>query len=418
MRHRAGYHTWMDPEPIADGRARSLCSECGLVVEHSASRRPGELAAGRIIAGKPLKATEHTPTCGDAPRQRYPRRHLWQLVGEAPPTPRGAKCDAYVCTRCGMHVETLASCSPGSIGGRYSHTRHRMPGEPWANGKLPRCHDCTDDEVKAYVAEHMGNMTARKMAKVLGRSQGVIRHRVKQLSAAGMERHKHHCEWTEDDIFRLVSEWRPTDVRSTAKVLKRSPTAVVTRARMMGLVDHRGCPQGYEYLSDAETRLGFSIAELETIIRWANLKFIRAIQKDGKRIARTRVYCADHLTEAVDEWLKTCNVGQYCVSISMRLVTMRRWLALRGIVQPEGTTPQSWRLPISLLDEVAEEAREMWSPNRYATERGVSVASVQRRCLMLGIGKGRRFHVADMDQAFRIWPIQVDKIHYTQGRRK
>jgi len=403
-RHAAGYHKWMAPESIAPGRARSLCSECGLVVEHQAHKRPGTAAAGRIVDGKPIRSLESIPTCGDAPRITYHHRHTWHLLGDAPPSPRGAPCSAWSCRRCGLQVEVIKSSTPGAA---YGHTflRYMAQDGEWKRGfPIPRCHDCKDDEAKSFVEQKMDIMTIRSMAVALGVSASKVRARVRMLKAQGKVSTRAYHAWSESDDRKLAAEWRPTDISHTARVLRRSVFAVIYRAKALGMLDHRGCPRGYEYLSDAEKRLGFSEAELKTIIRHAGVKPIRAITAHGEKIKRTHLYDADRLTELVDEWLSTVRVGDFAVEARIEMKTLRRWLALRGVEKPEAIPTQSWRLPQEVLDDALHEARVLWSCNRYAVERGRAVGTVVTRARWLGIDTRRNFDPAVMDEAFAKWP--------------
>ena len=406
MRHAAGYHKWMAPESIAPGRARSLCSECGLVVEHQARKRPGLAAAGRVVNGKAITSLESIPTCGGAKRIKYQHRHAWHLVGDAPPSPRGAPCNAWSCTRCGLQVEVIKSSTPGAACG-YTFLRYMGEDREWKRGfPIPRCVDAFDDDVKAFIADKMAVMTARSMAAALGVSGSVIKARAKRLKAEGKVSTKAYHTWTEEDDRQLAAEWRPTDISHTARMLRRSVFAVMYRAKALDMVDHRGCPRGYEYLSDAERRLGFSEAELKTIIRYAGIKPIRAITAHGKKIKRTHIYDADRLTEVVDAWLSTVRVGDFAREHVMEMKTLRRWLSIRGIEKPENMPTQSWRLPQEVLDDTLHEARVLWSCNRYAVERHRAVGTVVTRARWLGIDPNRNFDPAVMDEAFERWPPQ------------
>ena len=406
MRHAAGYHKWMAPESIAPGRARSLCSECGLVVEHQAHKRPGLSAAGRLVNGKAITSLQSIPTCGGVKRIKYQYRHDWRIVGDAPPSPRGAPCNAWLCNRCGLEVEVIKSSTPGAASG-YTFLRYMTADREWKRGfPIPRCTDALDDDVAAFVADKMAVMTARSMATALGVSGSVIKARAKRLKAKGKVATRAYHAWSEADDRKLAAEWRPTDISHTARVLRRSVFAVIYRAKALGMLDHRGCPRGYEYLSDAEKRLGFSEAELKTIIRHAGVKPIRAITAHGEKIKRTHLYDADRLTELVDEWLSTVRVGDFAAQSRIEMKTLRRWLALRGVEKPEAIPTQSWRLPQEVLDDALHEARVLWSCNRYAVERGRAVGTVVTRARWLGIDTRRNFDPAVMDEAFERWPPQ------------
>ena len=407
VRHAAGYHRWLNPETVAPGRAKSVCTECGLVIEHQDTKRPGQAAAGRVIDGRRLTSLEQIPTCGDAPRKTYDRRHTWELVGPGSPSPRGARCNQWRCSRCELVIETVVSCFPCTQG-KYTWMRYltRESGEWSLDRQVPRCVDVFEDDVKAFASAKMADMTVRSMAQAMGVSSNVVRLRVKRLKSEGKRGTRKYHRWSEEDDAKLAIEWRPTDIRQTAKALGRSVFATMFRARAMGLIDHRGCPQGYEYLSDAVDRLGFSEAELKRMVANAGLKRYKALTIYGTRIKRTYLYDAEKLTDMVDAWLETARVGDFARENGLMEITLRRWLRYRGIEKPSKVATQSWRQPIELLEDVLREIRELWSCNRYATERGMSVGVVVRRARMLGYGPRRHFDPAIMDDSFRKDPIR------------
>lgn len=359
MKKRNPHHRWMDPEPTTPGRVRSLCSECGMVIEHQARRRPGVIAAGRVVDGKPITSMQSIPTCGGAPRKRYPGRHQWTRVGDAEPSPRGAACSVYRCERCQMELETLNCIHPGATKSRYNWSRYRQPGEEWTVGKAPRCLDVMQDEVTVAIGESLADLPMRGIAKQLGKSIAVVRKRAGILRENGAEKCREYCRWSEEDDAKLIREWNPRDIKQTASAMRRSTFSVLWRARKIGLIDSRGCPRGYEFVTDSEARLGFSAAELMKIIKATGLHVIRPLTKYGKRWQDRRLYDSEKLTEAVDWWLSTANVGSAAKDAGIATETLSRWLAWKGIVRPEEHTAYSWRLPIELLDEVIEKNLRM-----------------------------------------------------------
>ena len=351
---RNPHHRWMDPEPTTPGRARSLCSECGMVIEHQAKRRPGVVAAGRVVDGKPITTMQSIPTCGGGERRRYSGRHQWARCGDAEPSPRGAACSAYQCQRCRMELETLNCIHPGATKSRYIWTRYRQPGEDWTVGKAPKCVDCLDDDAKDAIESSLADVSMRSIAKTLGKSISVVRKRAHKLRENGAGKCRKYCTWTEEEEAKLIREWNPRDIKVTAAALTRSVFSVLMRARQMGLIDSRGCPRGYEFVGDAEARLGFSSAELAKIIKAAGLHAIRPLTKYGKRWRGKRLYDSDKLTEAAEWWLSTASVGAAAKDAGIATETLARWLGWRGIVRPEEHTAYSWRLPIGMLNEFVE----------------------------------------------------------------
>lgn len=253
-----------------------------------------------------------------------------------------------------MELETLNCIHPGATKSRYIWTRYRQPGEDWTVGKAPKCVDCLDDDAKDAIESSLAGVSMRSIAKTLGKSISVVRKRAQKLRANGAEKCRKYCTWTEEEEARLIREWNPRDIKVTAAALTRSVFSVLMRARQMDLIDSRGCPRGYEFVGDAEARLGFSSAELAKIIKAAGLHFIRPLTKYGKRWKGKRLYDAEKLTEAAEWWLATANVGAAAKDAGIATETLARWLGWRGIVRPEEHTAYSWRLPIGLLDEVIQ----------------------------------------------------------------
>jgi hypothetical protein len=354
MTHRAGYHQWLDPEPLAPGRAKSLCAVCGLTVEHQASKRPGTLAAGRVLDGKRIPALTPIPTCGDVERVKYDARHKWSRQGTAGASKRGFALYLYQCQTCGVQIETTGSTSPMSIN-HYVWFRYRANATAdWQEGKPGACLDIIDDELSQRVRELMPTTPVRTIAEMLGVCTAKVRLRAKLWRERGVPTTRKNHYWTEEDIAALYKSWNPRNLKETARALKRSLWSTMWKARQIGLVDHRGCPRGYEFLSDAEARLGFSIYELETMLAGTAIRSMKALKAGGKRVSTWHVYAIDELDAMVERHLQTVTVANYAASKDMRVDKLGRWISRAGIPKPEGKTARSWRLPIEQLDQVFE----------------------------------------------------------------
>lgn len=82
-----------------------------------------------------------------------------------------------------------------------------------------------------------GNEPVSIIAGDLKRSENSIRKRasILGLSSKSRRRSKPRREWTDDEEWTLVEKFNTTNTRELAEELNRSETAIINRARLIGV---------------------------------------------------------------------------------------------------------------------------------------------------------------------------------------
>ena len=197
---------------------------------------------------------------------------------------------------------------------------------------------------KAYAG---GGVAAAKTALPL-RSVMALYHAADRL---GVERKR---QWTSGVDAALRNLWgAEIDIKAIAERLGRTRTAVYLRAAKIGLPV--GCPEGWEYLSAATTRTGYSsTSTLVRILRWAGVGIERAVTLHHKRQSKrpTRIVVPELVDDAIAEWHKTETLEGAARRCGVRAEELKRWLAAVGVVAPvQRRSRKHWRVYSSDVDQ-------------------------------------------------------------------
>jgi len=211
---------------------------------------------------------------------------------------------------------------------------------------------------------------ARACADALpGRSVTAVMKRARKLGLAT------HRRWTDLDYKRLRLLWGDgLSLETIAKKLGRTPKTTYWRAQHLGLP--LGCPQGYEYLTAASERTGYDRTSLRIILRWAGVDVYRAITRESKPRGRLKRHSfrhhyvdPDRVDEAVAGWLRTECVEAAARRIGVCGETIRRWLIDAGHTPP--TKPRArWRVESAEIDRVAADGLRRFAKHRRPRVRG------------------------------------------------
>ena len=140
--------------------------------------------------------------------------------------------------------------------------------------------------------------------------------------------------WTEAEDAQLRLLWGDGKPLATlATLLKRPAQGVYRRAAILGLP--LGCPQGYEYLTDAAERVGMSRGLLRKILVAAQVRLYRSLTLKHSRQPRHVVDSGD-VDEAVDAYLATEPVGPAARRVGVCEHKLRACLRAIGVERAPG----------------------------------------------------------------------------------
>lgn len=135
------------------------------------------------------------------------------------------------------------------------------------------------------------------------------------------------------------------------KKLGRRPSAVARMAERLGL--GQGCPRGYEYVSEAAERCGYTRRQMVLILAFGGVR----MRLPSSRRARTghraqRVVDPTDVDEAVALWCSTETISE-----AAQRNRVSRFVLERLVLADERTPPRNGRhrlrVPSWILDELA-----------------------------------------------------------------
>jgi hypothetical protein len=191
---------------------------------------------------------------------------------------------------------------------------------------------------------------AKSASAVLGRSLAAVFHRMRRLGI------KKRRRWTRADESTLLLMWGKP-IGRIAKELDRTVITVYWRAQKLGL--GLGCPNGYEYLSEAARRCGYCTGQLRRILSYARVPLRRAMtRRDSTR--DTHIVEPELVDRAVAKWLETEPLEAAARRHGMRGEQLERILRASGTaLPPKPGRKRHWRVPSVKVDmAVASLSRE------------------------------------------------------------
>lgn len=186
-----------------------------------------------------------------------------------------------------------------------------------------------EDAVLREVYAAGGIYAAKK--RLRRRTEGSIYHRAKQL---GIKRRR---RWTASDDKQLRDLWDCGFRLSViAERLGRSEVTTYWRAQKIGL--KLGCPEGFEYLTHAAKRAGYTTDQLYKILRWAKVRVQMSVTRDRGRTRHFHFVDPVEVDDAVAEWNQTETVEAASRRLGVNSEKLWRWLKAAGI-EADGREP-------------------------------------------------------------------------------
>ncbi len=233
---------------------------------------------------------------------------------------------------------------------------------------------------------------------------------------------RHYRRWTRDDVKLLRDLWGTVTLATVAKKLGRSPLTVYYFAPKAGL--QRGCPQGFEYLTDAAIRTGYDTSQLRAILARSGVKLSRAMAKPAERSRHYHYVSPDAVDEAVLQW-----TTEECLpDAARRLGTTRE--VLRAALVAAGHKPPKKKLRWRVLPQIADEALASYRPGAsvraHAARLSMNRVTLASRLRSMGVlgekqsGVEVRLTEAAVDESLRRFEAQRDPKtkRKTKGERR
>jgi predicted transcriptional regulator len=226
-------------------------------------------------------------------------------------------------------------------------------------------------EEKEFINQSHTSSTAAEIAKKLNRTRASV---LRQMAAMEIRKRP---QWTYAEDKRLSFLWITTmSIKTLCKKFGRSQQAVCRRARALGL--DTTIPEGYEFLSEAARRTGFSRQTLCNILRWAEVPIhqARSHLAEPRTKERTRTRKAYHkqyvdpfdVDEAVTNWMKEeeqkASPEQLAREHGLDGGTLRRRLRKKGLlgnIKEVGINGQKVKVSevLQIIEELKKEIKQV-----------------------------------------------------------
>lgn len=205
---------------------------------------------------------------------------------------------------------------------------------------------------------------------------------------------KRRRRWSRQDDNRLRMLWGEASMDAIVRELGRTRLTVYWRAQHLGL--ELGCPQGWEYLTAAAQRTGYSTGQLRRILRAAHVRIEPGYSRTQAPKQRHYHIVQPHdVDEAVAAWHATETVHDAACRRGMCSETLRQWLLDAGCTPPKRRGPKParptrahWRVPSTTIDAVIAERETLVAA---AARVGVQHQTLARWLRDAGIERRKAF---------------------------
>jgi hypothetical protein len=186
----------------------------------------------------------------------------------------------------------------------------------------------SEDAILAASYARGGIKDAR--AALPSRSEASIYNRAKRL---GVKRRR---RWTSADDANLRDLWEQgLRLSAISKHLNRTKATCYVRAQKLGF--RLGCPVGFEHLTAAAERTGFSPSALRRILRWAGKPVRATVSRPVAASWRRQIVDPLDVDEAVAAWLETEPVEAAARRLGIDGQALRARLERIGVANKPGT---------------------------------------------------------------------------------
>lgn len=226
------------------------------------------------------------------------------------------------------------------------------------------------------------------------RGESGIYHMARKLKLTRRRR------WTADDDERLRAQWGLEDIYTISRNLGRTRLTVYWRAYELDLP--LGCPEGWEYVSDAAARAGFATATLWRILRFSHVRVLHAYARNQGTRHKHIVEPID-VDDAVRAWMETETLTEAARRLSVNPESLYRWCEEAGVLlHRDGRIKRSrMRAASSEFDRAVAEQRQRQEQSvslaQAARELGLDRTTLAKRLRAAGFERRAHFDRIDRD---------------------
>jgi hypothetical protein len=201
------------------------------------------------------------------------------------------------------------------------------------------------------------------------RTQSSIYRRAERIGATRRKR------WTSADDASLRNLWgTETDLSEIAERLGRTLLTIYWRAQKLGLT--LGCPEGWEYMTHAARRTGYTTSQLRRILEAAGAEISEAMTRRSPRrgrrpMHRHHIVMPEVVDSAVSRWLETEPLETAARRRGLCSETLARRLRDAGIDKPKNMGRRWWRVTDDEVERALAHHRDLRKDAARHRRRGV-----------------------------------------------
>lgn len=191
--------------------------------------------------------------------------------------------------------------------------------------------------------------------------------------------------WSPRDDETLRSNWGDLSLAELAKLLDRTELTTYWRGRLLGLPC--GCPQGFEYLTDAAKRTGFAVKQLRHLLWRCNVEIRRSISRPPARARSYHVVDPVAVDSAIALWLHREPLRPLADRLGVSAPTLQKLLVAAGCKPPRRRKVR-WRIDPALAARLVAEwraARVDMSVRQHAARVGLTHVTLANRLRRAGV---------------------------------
>jgi excisionase family DNA binding protein len=191
------------------------------------------------------------------------------------------------------------------------------------------------------------------------------------LARGGKKPVNHRRRWTKRDDRQLLYLWE-TGLRLSAIANRMGRTRLSIRENAYRLGLAMGCPPGFEYLTAAALRVGFSnVADLRRVLERAGVRIHMVLTVSRRRRWRRHFVDPEAVNAAMARWSQSEPISAAARRLGVSQPALREWLIAAGIPDPRTSPRGHWRVT---EDEVKRALAQCKRPYRVGVKHHRSAA--------------------------------------------
>jgi phage antirepressor YoqD-like protein len=215
--------------------------------------------------------------------------------------------------------------------------------------------------------------------------------------------------WTDEESETLRRMWGWEPIYTISRALNKTPKAIFYRSVILGL--RLVVPEGYDFVTNAAERAGFSVKAFQRIMRIYRVP-VRAhygrTRERGKRCYHHHIVDLERADEAVAKFMKTENLRQAAKARGLDTRRLVCWLTDAGVrIIRTGNGPKPFmRASTEDIDRVVADRRGYEWITEGARRHGISQSTLRNWLLKHGckpkLGHAVKVRKSDVDMVVQV----------------